>query len=131
MTGRIILFCLFLLFLPGISGQAQSLKNAKSLSGLLLKRPWSKSAHSFCAGGSDYFILQLTDGEEIVLRADRKKLQEQLDQYADQPVTVLGKFKVRVIPVDPMLPHPTPATGHSGNESYTCDYFSVRNLKAR
>ncbi|NJL14162.1 MAG: hypothetical protein HC913_14900 [Microscillaceae bacterium] len=37
------------------------------LKGRLIKKPWTKSTQSYCAQGSEYYVLQMADGQEHIL----------------------------------------------------------------
>lgn len=54
-----ILLCVFKVVI------AQSVEN-KQFTGVILKKTWTKTTQSYCAGGSDYYVLQ-SDTEEFVL----------------------------------------------------------------
>jgi hypothetical protein len=83
---------------------ANASDDTRSYSGIIRKEPWTKSSESFCAGGSDYFVLETGTGREI-LNSDRsttskeKKAvsQEELLQFVGKKVTI--EAIERIVPI--------------------------------
>lgn len=61
MTKYSLIFSLFLLCTNTAKAQTET------LSGVLIKKTWAKTIESFCAGGSDYYVLVANDKTESLL----------------------------------------------------------------
>lgn len=104
------------------------------LKGKLIRKPWTKSTESYCAQGSDYFVL-LVDGREHILDI-RKSTLKKLQRTKRKKVTVRGQFITRFIPgpsedeVDHNLQHPVSSNPETGEVSgdVTCTVFKVRGI---
>lgn len=83
---------------------SQDRKKVK-LEGKVIEKPWSKSAQSYCAQGSAYYIIK-TKGKEYVLENHTK---DKLQQVANQKVIILGYFEEKKIKNNPMEQHPVSA----------------------
>jgi hypothetical protein len=79
----------------------------ESFEGILRLNPWQKSLDSYCAGGSEYFVLETADGREIVLATP-----EEISTWqtaVDQHVSIQGVFETKILPTasefsdEPML----------------------------
>lgn len=82
-------------------------KTPEILRGYLVKKNWSKTIESYCAGGSDYYALRMDDGAEVTLDLSRR-LHRQLDKYLNKPVQLAGEWQATVkMPTDPMMQQPT------------------------
>lgn len=62
-TACLFLTCLVLCMTVGSTGAEEK---AQSYSGILNRKPWTKSAESFCAGGSDYLVLETPIGPQTI-----------------------------------------------------------------
>jgi hypothetical protein len=60
--------------------------------GTLTKKPWSKTIDSYCAGGSEYYVLVENDNNEIVLDVSVWK-QAKIDRLTNQKISLRGKWK--------------------------------------
>lgn len=61
MRKRIIVFILLFASFGEISAQSETLK------GKLIKKQWSKTTESYCAGGSEYYALETAEKGLILL----------------------------------------------------------------
>ncbi|OUD13912.1 hypothetical protein [Thioflexithrix psekupsensis] len=79
----------------------------ESFEGVLRMNPWQKGSDSYCAGGSEYFVLQQADGQEIVLATPEDVSTWQ--EFVDQKVSIQGVFETKILPTasessdEPML----------------------------
>ncbi|MCU0449857.1 MAG: hypothetical protein MUC97_08445 [Bernardetiaceae bacterium] len=118
----ISLFC-FVGLRPAHAQEAQE----GTLTGKLVRKPWTKTTQSYCAQGSDYYVLQLASGEELVLEGGRPK---RLRTLTDRQVTVVGRQTSKVVKPkeeNPMEQRPVGLPGQP-NE-FTCTVFVVRQLR--
>ncbi|HAI77440.1 MAG TPA: hypothetical protein DCM08_14510 [Microscillaceae bacterium] len=105
------------------AGMAQEIKQ---FSGQLVQKPWSKTGQSYCAQGSDYWVLVSEQGEEYVLAFDKKlKISKHIDKF----VTIEGYMKEKRIEFNDKVPnqHPisyNPINGQVEN-TYTCEVLVV------
>ena len=75
----VIVFIALLLAIPGYS-EMISVGEAKQYSGTVVLKEWTKSAQSYCQGGSEYYGLE-TETEEYVLGSARDPVNKQ-DEFA-------------------------------------------------
>ena len=77
--------------------------------GTLVKKPWAKTIESYCAGGSDYYVLVEKDKNVIILDLSAWK-QTRIDKLVNQQVSLKGKWHsyVKKNP-DPMAQQPVQA----------------------
>lgn len=57
----------FLVILGEAKAQVFRVPTFQVYKGKLVKKPWTKSTQSYCAQGSEYFVLQMADGQEHIL----------------------------------------------------------------
>ena len=65
----------------------------QTLTGKIVKKPWTKSSQSYCAQGSDYLVLSAKDGSEYVLDFSKnnilyltRQLQKQFPDNANNQI---------------------------------------------
>jgi hypothetical protein len=81
----------------------------ETLKGKLIKKPWSKSIQSYCAGGSDYYVLVGKDKRETVLNLSAWE-DAQITKKLNKEVRLKGKWEtVQKENNDPMSQHPVDA----------------------
>lgn len=82
------------------------------LTGVVIKKPWTMSAESWMAGGSDYFVLDVGDikveqrsaAEGVILRPSNQISLSYFDRYVNQFVEVEGEY-VQAVPYTPQSPY--------------------------
>ncbi len=76
--------------------------------GKLLKKDWSKTLESYCAGGSDYFVLQQKGAKEIILDLSTIMAKTEIQPYLSaKKVWVSGKMENFIkTQSDPMMQQP-------------------------
>lgn len=101
--------------------------------GKVILKSWTKSSQSYCAQGSDYYVL-LVKGEEHVLVADEPQIKK-LKRRTGKKVKLRGEFITRTISVpddDNTSQRPVslnPTTGQSEpNTDFTCTVFMVQRV---
>jgi hypothetical protein len=134
-------YLLFLFFFIQIIGftQAQPTKktNPKQakiknqvLVGTLVKKPWTKTAESYCARGSDYYVLKANNPnqDEIVLE---NQIKVDLSQYENKIVKITGFRQKRIIEPDDNTMEQRPVTiDLEGKETaFTCEVFVIKGIK--
>ncbi len=62
--------------------------------GTIQEKPWTKSTQSYCAQGSEYFVLVKKDGEEIVLKNESG---QELSAYNGKEVKIQGRIETKTI----------------------------------
>ncbi|TAF33285.1 MAG: hypothetical protein EAZ57_06510 [Cytophagales bacterium] len=107
-------------------GSTQTKKELKTMTGKLLKMPWSKSHESYCAGGSDYFVLEVADQRHI-LQTKSKKIWSSLTQNANKTVTLKGYAEDKRIEPNPMEQAPIGPDGKVA--TIVCPVFVVQGLE--
>lgn len=104
-------------------------QDKKSFDGTLVKKGWTKTTQSYCAGGSDYFVLQMRK-EEIILVFEDKDLPaaKALDGKKVQLVAIATE---KTIKADPMSQQPVQmkmdANGNfvKDDGGYNCTVYKV------
>ncbi len=133
LTLTLILSSAFILTVLAQTAKGDSQKNKKSktsnnktFKGTLVQMPWTKSGESYCAGGSEYFVLKTSDGKHI-LQTDSNKVWETLKKKSGQIVTIVGSLEEKRIEPNPMEQAPLDMDGKVS--TYTCDVLRVLTIK--
>lgn len=64
-----------------------------TFSGKLVKKPWTKSIESYCAGGSDYYVLKAGKEATILDFSNTGLSEEEIAKFENQKVKVKGVLK--------------------------------------
>lgn len=149
-----LFFYLTCLLLLGCNSKAQSntyksLAKPSNLEGVIQARPWTKSTESYCAQGSDYFVLQNEQGSYLLEGAAAANID--LAAFEGQRVQVKVVKTQKTIPSPkveegqmmqrPQTSFPTmqrPSSGlpeESNNEpqeepDFTCTVWMLKSIKA-
>jgi uncharacterized protein YpmB len=100
---KYILFGLLCAYFSTASAQVETLK------GKLIKKNWTKTMQSYCAGGSDYYVLVGKDKSETVLNL-LNWTEKQIKKKLNKEVTLNGKWEsIKKENNDPMSQHPVDA----------------------
>jgi hypothetical protein len=100
----------------------------RTFQGRLLEKAWTKTSESYCAGGSEYWILEGNTGTWI-LAFDENFDQKVLTNLSNKGVSILGRLENRTITPDASEPFSQhPVTG-SPNNAYACTVLRVVQLK--
>jgi hypothetical protein len=100
---KYILFSLLCAYFNAASAQVETLK------GKLVKKTWTKTMQSYCAGGSDYYVLVNKDKKEIVLNLAAWN-DKQIEKKLNKEVRLKGNWEsVKKENNDPMSQHPVDA----------------------
>ena len=99
--------------------------------GTIQEKPWTKSTQSYCAQGSEYFVLIKENGEEIVLKNESS---QEFSAYNGQKVLLEGRIETKTIKPsnNPMEQRPvTPSLGKEKvvDEGFTCTILVVTKIK--
>lgn len=102
-----------------------------TLRGTLKHKSWSKSTQSYCAQGSDYYVLRvITKGplEEHVLEFKGVKMKK-VQKYEGKIVFLTGTFRdKKIVNDDPYSQKPV--SGMEGDDDeFNCRVFQVTKLK--
>ena len=119
------------------SVQAQNEKlDPVKLSGELLKKEWSKSTQSYCAQGSEYYVLQVNNSSRsVIIEFGNEKIK--LSKLINQNVEVIGRHIDKTIPTGDGVTQ-EPINIHSNlngegaesktNKPLTCKVFEVKEI---
>jgi hypothetical protein len=113
---------------PSVAWDGNADTSLRTFQGRLLKKPWTKTGESYCAGGSEYWVLEGNTGT-LVLAFDENFDPETLTHLAEKGVSILGRLEDRTITPDangPISQHPV--TGLTNN-AYTCTVLRVIRFK--
>lgn len=116
----IICIVLFGYFLPNVNAQTIT------LTGTLKQKPWTKSTESYCAQGSEYFVLSRPNQEDLVL----EWISAPNLQWINQRVQVRGVRKTKSIPKPSDNVQRPVSFSLDGKEEadFECTVFEVRRL---
>ena len=100
--------------------------NDTCLTGVVIKRPWSKSVQSWCAGGSDYYTIKY-DHKYSILSFENNDLQKSVANLENRTVTICGKHIkfYKTYKPSPLQQCPVDANGDC---LALCHYFHVIDL---
>ena len=100
----------------------------ETITGKIVKKPWSKSTESYCAQGSDYLVVQVKGQADLVLDFTKNKING--NNYIDKVITLNGTKIMRTIdskkndkmeqrPVNPL---------DKDDATFTCQVFEVLTI---
>ncbi|HID98845.1 MAG TPA: hypothetical protein EYP59_00970 [Thiotrichaceae bacterium] len=69
----------------------------ETLTGTLINKPWRKSYDSYCAGGSEYFVLQQANASTITLKYTPPKGDKTLIDFINQQIIITGHFQTESV----------------------------------
>lgn len=110
--------CFIILSAAAVLGQADE---PKEISGKLILKHWSKTMQSYCAGGSDYYVLKAKNNKETIL--DLSNIAEDLiKKKINKNVSLTGTWETTVkTNDDPMAQQPV--------NPPMCEFFIVKIVK--
>ncbi len=127
MKNYSLIFVLFVL----IACMPVSSQNSETLKGKLERKPWAKSTQSYCAQGSDFYVLN-TENASHVLQFDEAKFGAQLAKNEGKTIKIRGEFKVKKIKStqNPMEQRPV-TLDPEGREadSFECEVFEILEIR--
>jgi hypothetical protein len=134
MKKIILAFIFTSLFCQLLMAQNSEVKEKRQFySGTILKKPWAKSAQSFCAQGSDYFVLKTNKNQEWVLENTSNT---DLESLINKKVKITGFRRTKTIEAtnDPMVQRPI-EYDINGNEvknaDYNCEVLVITKIESR
>ena len=93
-----------------------------TLSGVVIKKPWTKNTESWNAGGGDYYVLDVGDAqigdrsaeEGVILRPSDAVSMAQFEDLVGSPVEVSGEYIAAqpYVPESPLESYPTDMEGN-------------------
>jgi hypothetical protein len=93
-----------------------------TLSGVVIKKPWTKNTESWNAGGGDYYVLDVGDAEirdrsaeeGVILRPSDAVSMAQFEEFVGRVVEVSGEYVAAqpYVPESPMESYPTDMEGN-------------------
>ncbi len=104
-----------------------------SKEGKLLQKPWAKTVESYCAQGSEYWVLEDEKGEEWILEGTEKQ-KKAWKKYQNRQVRIKGKVVSKTIEpkeTNHMEQRPitqNPITGREEDAPYSCIVLKVNQL---
>lgn len=106
-----------------LAAATTTLAQQRELSGTLLRKDATKSTEAYCAGGSEYFVLE-TKEETHILEINSSKLKKMVQAQIGQPVTVIGKEREKSIEPSDEGSHPVSPGGVFRCTVFTVDSFT-------
>ncbi len=105
----------------------------RDITGLLIKKPWSKSTDSYCAQGSDFYVLQTKDHTHILDFSEYKSPASQWTKWTNKNVRIKGETRTRTIkaPDDNLSQRPADVISPDGktvSSDFTCTVFVVKSI---
>ncbi|MBL7979326.1 MAG: hypothetical protein JNN12_13380 [Bacteroidetes Order II. Incertae sedis bacterium] len=110
-----------------LNAQPQSV----TLTGKLQKRAWAKTLESYCAQGSDYYVLTRPRKKSVVLSLDTEADADKFDGWINRKVQVQGEWMSRTISPNPQSQYPVTPTfpDDRNNNETTCKIFQVTTIR--
>lgn len=130
MMSIVFISCTDSIAQKGKKSPSQEKQNIVLVKGTIHQKPWAKSGQSYCAQGSGYFVIELEEGDEIVLSYD-KKIIKNLSSKDGKTVTLKGYYKTKkIVNDDPYSQKPvsSPFPGGESDNTYTCEVFRIVNI---
>ena len=92
----VILFSFISLVFFNVNAQKEKLAPIK-LSGELIKKEWTKSTESYCAQGSEYYVLQVNNSSRtVIVEFEEEKIK--VAKLLNKNVEVIGNHVEKTIP---------------------------------
>lgn len=130
--GKCFLFLFPALFFFIVSFAQET---SEKLSGTILKKPWTKSTGSYCAGGSDYYVLRIDSGEEVILEnISNVSTEKYFEKWVGKKVIVIGmKFEKKIKNENNFSQKPITYSpdGKVKEEDFTCLVFKVKKIQKK
>ncbi len=107
-----------------------------TLTGTVIRKPWAKTAESWAAGGSEYYVLDVGDAEVeersaregVILRPSDSVAFDSFEEYIDQRVEVIGEY-VEAQPYIPESSLESYPTGMNGQPLPRGEGFKVCEIQ--
>jgi hypothetical protein len=133
-------FCFCLLFMTLLNAQTKETltPNGESFTteGVLIKESWSKSTTSYCAGGSDYYMLESNKGSLYLLTTEDANMLKQLSNH------VKKNMKLKLVPCTKTFthdstngemmgqhPNPNPSINtKENNNEFSCEIYKIKEI---
>jgi len=117
------LFFAFLLVVISVGGYAQ-----QTFKGKIVSKPWSKTGESYCAQGSDYYVLEQKGKSNMVLKNEGTT---DLTTFQGKEVIIKGIIEIRKIEPssNPNVQQPIGMDGKPA--TYTCKVLAITEIKLR
>jgi hypothetical protein len=100
----------------------------KKIQGLLIHKPWSKNTDSYCAQGSDYFVIQTDSSSELVLEPKDSTIWNAMKEFESRKVLLSGNTRTKEI--KPSNPNEQQIVTFDGG-NYTCKVFTVETIELK
>lgn len=106
-------------------GQKKVVNKMEQFEGTIIQKPWTKSTESYCAQGSEYFVLQPTSSKKVSIVL-KNNPDIDFSRYANKKVAISGRLETRIIEDnnDPM--EQRPSTGLENN--FRCTVLDVKSI---
>jgi len=131
----VILFSFISLVFFNVNAQKEKLAPIK-LSGELIKKEWTKSTESYCAQGSEYYVLQVNNSSRtVIVEFEEEKVKN--TKLLNKNVEVIGNHVEKTIPSgdgisqEPVSTYSTinnEETDKQTNKPFTCKVFKVSEI---
>lgn len=105
---------------------------SQSFTGKLRHKPWAKSMQSYCAQGSDYYVLEMRSGEHVLEFAEG--VPDNINRYTDKSVIIRGELVRKTIPAsqNPMEQRPVTITPNGTSAAdVSCEVLRVKQMKRK
>lgn len=116
-----LLLIFVVLFSNPLQAKTVEKDKAKYYEGVIIQKGWTKSSQSYCAGGSDYVVLQ-TEGKEAILSSNRDENSEKIElnelkKFAGKKVRISGVLVTTLVECQPGTQ--CPSNPVIGGENYS------------
>ncbi len=111
-------------------------QTTQTLTGKIVQKPWSKSTQSYCAQGSEYYVLIEKNGRESVLENQTDK---NMELFLNKNIKIEGYFYTKTIENKPKKQEDEaeisqkieqrPINSLDGEEAnFTCEVFIMQKI---
>lgn len=99
--------------------------------GTIQQKPWTKSTQSYCAQGSEYFVLVQSNQEELVIQNESG---QDLASFEGKSVKIEGKLETKTIKPNNNSMEQRPVSSNpfgtkEEDESFKCTILIVTKIK--
>lgn len=99
--------------------------NTQKFEGIVVQKPWTKSTESYCAQGSEYFVLESVDKKVTFVLKNNPNID--YASYANKAVVIIGRLETRIIPANNNPLEQRPSTGTEN--TFKCTILEVDAIK--
>jgi hypothetical protein len=106
---------------------SQKQPSTQNFEGIVVQKPWTKSSESYCAQGSEYFVLESVDKKVTFVLKNNPNID--YASYTNKVVVITGRLETRIIPANNNPLEQRPSTGTEN--TFKCTALEVDAIKKK